>query len=82
MNISRPSRLGFFFWIPEKPIDILIKTNIIMNVARSYEIACPIGPRGERIEGMTMKDKLRVHDEIVKENERKLQDWKEKEAKA
>ena len=31
---------------------------------------------------MTMKEKIRIHIEIQRENERKLEEWKEKEGKA
>jgi len=31
---------------------------------------------------MTMKEKIRIHIEIQRENERKLKEWKEKEGKA
>lgn len=31
---------------------------------------------------MTMKEKLKIHREIERENERKLKEWKEKEGKA
>lgn len=31
---------------------------------------------------MTMKEKIRIHIEIQRENERKLKEWKEKEWKA
>ena len=31
---------------------------------------------------MTMKEKIRIHVEIQRENERKLKEWKEKEGKA
>jgi hypothetical protein len=30
---------------------------------------------------MTMKEKIRIHDNIVKENGRKLKEWKEGEGK-
>lgn len=30
---------------------------------------------------MTMKEKIRIHVEIVKSNERKLKEWKKKEGK-
>lgn len=31
---------------------------------------------------MTMKEKIRIHIEIQRENERKLKEWKEKEGRA
>ena len=31
---------------------------------------------------MAMKEKIRIHIEIQRENERKLKEWKEKEGKA
>lgn len=33
---------------------------------------------GKGLRAMTMKEKLAIHKQIVKENERKLKEWKER----
>ena len=51
---------------------------MLTDDARTSDIVASTKLEKVRANQMTMKEKLAIHREIVKENERKLKEWKER----